>query len=315
LILVSGASGFLGNAVVQALSAVGQPVLAVSRHLPISPPAKHGQLQWMSVGDINGHTEWQVALRGVRAIVHCAARNHVMAEDDGDALAAYREVNVVGTLHLARRAVQEGIRRFVFVSSIKVNGEQTPPGRPFNERSACAPQDAYGQSKAEAEQSLLALAAQTGLELVIIRPPLVCGPGVKGNVARLMKLVSSGVPLPLGAIRNRRSLIGLDNLVDLLIRCVDHPSAAGQTFLVSDGEDLSTPDLLRRIAAAMGRSARLVPVPVSLLRISGSVLGKRAELDRLIGSLQIDSSHTRDVLDWTPPVSVQECIRRMVQSA
>ena len=170
-------------------------------------------------------------------------------------------------------------------------------------------------SKWEAEQALWDVSVKTGLEVVVVRPPLVYGPGAKGNLARLLKLVRSGLPLPLGAVQNKRSLIGLDNLVDLIIRCADHPAAAGQTFLVSDGEDLSTPDLLRHMAEAMGRSARLLPVPVPLLRLAGSALGKRAEIDRLVGSLQIDSSHTRRVLGWTPPVSVQEGIRRMVQGS
>lgn len=203
----------------------------------------------------------------------------------------------------------------MYLSSIKVNGERTALGVPFSFSDTPAPEDAYGTSKWEAEQALWDISARTGLEVVVVRPPLVYGPGVKGNLARLLKLVRSGLPLPLGAVQNKRSLIGLNNLVDLLIRCVDHPAAAGRTFLVADGEDLSTPDLLRHMAAAMGRSARLVPVPVPLLRLAGSALGKRAEIDRLVGSLQIDSSHTRRVLGWTPPVSVEEGIRRMVQGA
>jgi nucleoside-diphosphate-sugar epimerase len=175
--------------------------------------------------------------------------------------------------------------------------------------------DSYGNSKVRAEKALREISEKTGLEIVVVRPPLVYGPGVKGNLARLLKLVRLGLPMPFSTVQNMRSLIGLDNLVDLLIRCVDHPEAAGQTFLVCDDEDLSTPDLIRYMAAAMNRSPRLFPVPVSLLRLAGSALGKRAEIDRLVGSLQIDSSHTRRVLGWNPPVSVQEGIRRMVQGA
>jgi nucleoside-diphosphate-sugar epimerase len=225
-------------------------------------------------------------------------------------------VHVEVTRRLAVQAAASGVRRFVFLSSVKVNGESTDGlPRPFGARNDAKPRDPYGISKWEAEQALWEVSAKTGLEVVVVRPPLVYGPGVKGNLARLLKLVRSGVPLPLGAVENKRSLIGLDNLVDLLIRCVDHPEAADQTFLVSDGEDLSTPDLIRHMAAAMGRSPRLFPVPVSLLRLAGSALGKRAEIDRLLGSLQIDSSHTRQVLGWTPPVSIKEGIRRMVQGA
>ena len=278
-------------------------------------------IQNVVVGDIGSDTDWSAALTGVDCVIHCAARAHVTNETEADALAAYRAVNVEGTRRLAEQAAAAGVRRLVFLSSVKVDGESTDglPG-PFRSGSprGYAPrddgklQDPYGISKREAEDALWEISTKTGLEVVVIRPPLVYGPGAKGNLARLLKLVRSGVPLPLGAVQNKRSLIGLDNLVDLLIRCVDHPAAAGQTFLVSDGEDLSTPDLLRHMAAAMGRSARLFPVPVSLLRLAGSALGKRAEIDRLVGSLQIDSSHTRQVLGWAPPVSVQEGIRRMV---
>jgi nucleoside-diphosphate-sugar epimerase len=224
-------------------------------------------------------------------------------------------VNVDGSRRLAEQAAAAGVRRLVYLSSIKVNGEQTVLRAPFLCSDTPAPQDAYGVSKWEAEQALWEVSAKTGLEVVVVRPPLVYGPGVKGNLARLLKLVRLGLPLPFSAVQNKRSLIGLDDLVDLLIRCVDHPAAAGQTFLVSDGEDLSTPDLLRHMAAAMNRSPRLFPVPVSLVRLAGSALGKRAEIDRLVGSLQIDSSHTRQVLGWIPPVSVEEGIRRMVQGA
>jgi nucleoside-diphosphate-sugar epimerase len=267
----------------------------------------------VAVGNLDAATDWSSALAGVDCVIHCAARAHIMHETEADAFAAYRSVNVDGSRRLAEQAAAAAVRRLVYLSSIKVNGERTALGAPFLFSDASAPEDTYSVSKWEAEQALWAVAASTGLEVVVVRAPLVYGLGAKGNLARLLKLVRCGVPLPLGAAPNQRSLIGLDNLVDLLIRCVDHPAAAGQTFLVSDGEDLSTPDLLRHMAAAMGRSARLFPVPVSLLRLAGSALGKRAEIDRLVGSLQIDCSHTRQVLGWAPPVSVQEGIRRMVQ--
>jgi len=315
LVVVTGASGFVGSPLSTSLAASGFRVRAAVRAgTPAELPGCSG-VERAILGGISASTDWFSVLTNVDCVVHCAALAHVIHETAGDALAAYRAVNVDGSRRLAEQAAAAGVRRLVYLSSIKVNGEQTALGAPFLCSDTPAPQDAYGVSKSEAEQALWEVSAKTGLEVVVARPPLVYGSGVKGNLARLLKLVRSGVPLPLGAVKNRRSLIGLDNLVDLLIRCVDHPEAAGQTFLLSDGEDLSTPDLLRHIAAAMGRSARLFPVPVSLLRLAGSALGKRAEIDRLVGSLQIDSRHTRRVLGWTPPVSVQEGIRRMVQGA
>jgi nucleoside-diphosphate-sugar epimerase len=204
------------------------------------------------------------------------------------------------------------VRRLVYLSSIKVNGEQTALGAPFLFSDAPAAEDPYGVSKWEAEQTLWEVAAKTGLEVVVVRPPLVYGPGVKGNFLRLLRWVARGVPLPLGAVQNQRSLVGLDNLVDLLIRCVDHPAAAGQTFLVSDGQDLSTPELIRQLSCAMDKSLRLIPVPVPLLRLLGSMTGKGGEVDRLVGSLQIDSLFTWETLDWTPPVSVEAGMQAMV---
>lgn len=328
VVAVTGASGFVGSALCGELNARGFAVRGAVRSLRSSFSASG--VEPIAVGNLDAATDWSTALAGVDCVIHCAARAHVMHETEADALGAYRSVNVDGSRRLAEQAVASGVRRLVYLSSIKVNGEQTALGAPFcvngsprgfaprddeGEMDAPAPEDPYGVSKWEAEQALWAVAANTGLEVVVVRPPLVYGPGAKGNLARLLKLVQSGVPLPLGAVHNQRSLIGLDNLVDLLIRCVDHPAAAGQTLLVSDGEDVSTPDLLRLIAAGLGRSARLLPVPVSLLRLAGLALGKRLDIDRLVGSLQIDSRHTCELLDWTPPVSVAEGIRRMVQGA
>jgi len=315
LVVVTGASGFVGSSLSTSLADVGSRVRsAVRAGTPAELPGCSG-VERAILGDISASTGWSSVLTNVDCVIHCAARAHLMHETAHDALAAYRAMNVEGSRRLAEQAAAVGVRRLVYLSSIKVNGEQTSPVAPFSHSDRPAPEDAYGISKWEAEQALWEISAKTGLEVVVVRPPLVYGSGVKGNLARLLKLVRSGVPLPLGAVENKRSLIGLDNLVDLLIRCVDHPEAAGQTFLVSDGEDLSTPDLLRQMAAAMGRSARLIPVPVPLLHLAGSTLGKRAEIDRLVGSLQINSSNTRRVLGWTPPVSVQEGIRRMVQGA
>lgn len=263
-----------------------------------------------ATGDLGPDADWRPALSGVQAVVHCAARVHIMADTSADPLAEFRRVNVDGTLALARQAAAAGVRRFVLLSSVKVHGEATAPGHPFHADDAPRPEDAYGLSKHEAEQALRHLAAETGLEVVVVRSPLVYGPGVKANFAQLMRAVALGVPLPLGALHNRRSLVGLDNLVDLLRVCLDHPAAANQTFLVSDGEDLSTTELVHRLGRALGRPARLLPVPAPLLRAGAALLGRRAAVDRLCGSLQVDIASTRARLGWTPPVSVDEGLRR-----
>ncbi|MDC0883282.1 NAD-dependent epimerase/dehydratase family protein [Litorivicinus sp.] len=313
VVAVTGASGFVGAALCGELNARGFAVRGTVRslHSSFSAPG----VKPVEVGHLDAATDWSSALAGVDYVIHCAARAHVMHETEADALAAYRSVNVDGSRRLAEQAAAAGVRRLVCLSSIKVNGEQTALGAPFLFSDSPAPEDSYGVSKWEAEQVLWAVAANTGLEVVVVRPPLVYGLGAKGNLERLLKLVRPGLPLPLGMVLNQRSLIGLDNLVDLLICCVEHPAAAGQTLLVSDGEDVSTPDLLRHMAAGFGRSVCLLPVPLPLLRLAGRALGKQAEVDRLVGSLQIDSRHTRELLNWSPPVSVAEGIQRMVQGS
>jgi nucleoside-diphosphate-sugar epimerase len=233
-----------------------------------------------------------------------------MKDEVADPLAEYRRVNVDGTLNLARQAAAAGVKRFIFISSINVNGEQTSPFKPFTADDLVSPNDVTGISKWEAEQGLQQLAAETGMELVIIRPPLVYGPGVKGNFASMIKLVAKGLPLPLGAIHNQRSLVAVDNLVDLIITCIDHPAAANQVFLAGDGQDMSTTELLRGVARAMGKPSRLIPVPASLLMLGATVLGKKAMAQRLLGSLQVDISKARNLLGWEPPVSVDEGLKR-----
>lgn len=307
-VLVTGATGLVGRAVAERLLMDKRTVRIAVRN----PDAKYHEAEIANVGNIDENTDWTSALEGVDFVIHCAARTHVLRDNSADPLTAYREVNVQGTRRLAEQACEAGVRRLVFVSSIKVHGERTEPGAPFTFSSPARPEDYYGQSKWEAEQALHDLATRTGLGVVIVRPPLVYGPQAKGNFARLVGLVEKGIPLPLGAVSNQRSLVALDNLVDLLIRCIDHPAAAGQTFLVSDGEDLSTPELTRRQARAMGRPVRLVPVPVGLLKAVGRLTGKSQEVERLVGSLQVDISHTQEILDWTPPVTVDEGLRRAV---
>jgi len=304
-ILITGANGFVGSYLAKKLSYV--PELKLTLAARVASPAQWGKS--FKVNQIDSNTEWSEAVIGCQYVIHTAARAHIMKDEAADPLTEYRRVNVDGTLNLARQAAKAGVRRFIFISSIKVNGEQTSFGRPFTAEDIPAPVDAYGISKYEAERGLLKISADTGLEVVIIRPPLVYGPGVKGNFSSMMRVVKKGYPLPLGSINNKRSLVALDNLVDLIITCINHPAAANQVFLAGDGEDLSTTELLRGVAKAAGVSSRLIPVPVSVLRFVASLLGKKEVSQRLLGSLQVDISKTRDLLGWTPPLSVEEGLR------
>ena len=305
-ILVTGATGLIGRAVVERLLTLpGCPVVAAVRSTPARLPAG---VDHVCVANLTGDADWRASLTGVDTVVHLAARVHVMHDTNIDPLAEFRRINVEGTLNLARQAAAAGARRFVFVSSIKVNGEQTAPGRPFRVDDAPAPGDPYGVSKLEAEQGLRNLASETGLEIVVIRPPLVYGPGVKANFLRMMTWLHRGYPLPFGAIDNRRSLVALDNLVDLIITCCQHPNAAQQTFMVSDGEDISTTELLKRTAAALGRPARLIPVPAGALRAVARALGKADVAQRLCGSLQVDINQTRRLLGWAPVVRLDDAL-------
>lgn len=310
-ILVTGANGYVGRAFCAHAQGLGRPVCATVRQ-EAAPP--RGDV--IAMGSFGSDTDWRAALEGCDAVLHLAARVHVMNDTAADPLQAFCEVNTLGTLRLARQAAALGVRRFVFVSSIKVNGEATRQGQPFTASDAAAPEDPYGISKAEAEAGLRQIAADTGMEVAIVRPPLVYGPGVKANFAALIRALQRGMPLPLGAVtNNRRSLVALDNLVDLLLVCIDHPAAAHQTFLVSDGEDLSTTGLLQRLGLAMGHPARLIPVPPALLRLGATLIGKGDVAQRLLGNLQVDIGHTRHTLGWTPPIGVDEGLRRAAMAA
>ncbi|HGM5550696.1 TPA: UDP-glucose 4-epimerase family protein [Pseudomonas putida] len=306
-VLLTGATGFVGRAVLGRLTASAdlEPVAAIRGHaLPDAPQ----RATTIKVAGLDAATDWSQALDQVKVVIHSAARVHVMNDTEFDPLEAFRKVNVEGTLNLARQAASQGISRFIFISSIKVNGEGTLPGKPYLADAEPAPADPYGISKMEAEQGLRAIASESGMEVVIIRPVLVYGPGVRANFLNMMRWLDKGIPLPFGSIDNRRSLVALDNLADLIMTCIRHPAAANQTFLVSDGEDLSTTQLLVRMARALGKPARLLPVPSVLLERGAQLLGKQALSQRLCGSLQVDIVKTRQLLGWTPPVSVDEAL-------
>lgn len=304
-VLVTGASGFVGAAVIRQLQHEGHQVHGATRRTEAVVPVG---IERMHVQPLAAETDWSEALAAVDVVVHTAARVHVMNERLPDPLAEYRRINVDGTRRLAQDAQRAGVRRLVFLSSVKVNGESTRPGLPFTVESTPAPLDPYGVSKLEAEEQLRAIAASAAMDVVIIRPVLVYGPGVRGNFRTLLRWLQAGVPLPLGAVHNRRSLIALDNLVDLIMRSISHPDAARQTLFASDDDDLATPELLQRAARAMGRRARLIPVPVPLLRATAGLVGQDEALAKLVDSLQVDIASTRTLLRWTPPVVVDDAL-------
>ena len=311
-VAVSGANGFVGQALILQLILSGHQVLSYERRS--KKFAKTAGIIPLAAPDLSLHADWRFSSRqGIDVLVHCAARAHVMSDKSADPLAEFRRVNVDGTASLARQAAAAGVRRFIFLSSIKVNGELTEAKRLFGADDPPAPVDPYGVSKHEAEQVLRHIAVDTGMEVVIIRLPLVYGPGVKANFESMMRWLKCGIPLPLGALtQNKRSMLALGNLVDLISVCLSHPAAANQTFLVSDGDDLSTTDLLKRTAAALGVNARLFSVPSILLKSLAKLCGKEAVYQRLCGSLQIDMTKTQQLLHWKPPISVEKGLRLAV---
>lgn len=313
-ILLTGVTGFIGSAVFKTARSKGLSIVGVVRNRELSIKSHSYENELISVPSLDKDTDWGHAFVGVDVVIHCAAIVNNMQHKSYDSWEMYRSINVEGTLNLARQAAMAGVKRFVFISSIKVNGELTSPGKYFMPSDEPCPQDYYGLSKSEAEKGLRELALRTGMEVVIIRPPLVYGPGVKGNFLGLMRLIKYRIPLPLGAaINNRRSFIAIDNLVDLILICVLHPRAANQTFLVSDGVDISTVELIKKIALVLRKPVFLMPLPVVLLNKIASICGRGYAIQRLFGSLQLDISKTRELLCWTPPFSIDEGLHKMLE--
>ncbi|WP_339386224.1 SDR family oxidoreductase [Vibrio caribbeanicus] len=300
MIFITGSNGFLGGHLIKRLS--GRKLCLLNRGAS-KLPSEHRFLQ----AEINSRTDFTSGLEGCEVVIHCAGRVHIMDEESSNALDAYREVNTAGTLNLARQAVKAGVKRFIFISSIKVNGEATEQNKPFKFSDECLPTESYGKSKSEAEEQLLMLAEKTGLEVVIIRPPLIYGPGVKANFASLMNLVSKGIFLPFGCItNNKRSLVSVNNLVDLVVTCIDHPKAVNQVFLVSDGHDISTSQITLQLAKSLGKTEFQLPIPKWCYRFLGRAFGKQDAVERLLGSLQVDITHTKETLGWQPPQSLED---------
>jgi nucleoside-diphosphate-sugar epimerase len=307
--LITGANGFVGNALCANLVLHKKSVTAAVRNSSVFID----NVNVVSVGNISETTSWLTALQNIDVVIHLAARVHIMQDTAADPLTEFRQVNTLGTEHLARSAAACGVKRLVYVSSIKVSGEGTRGENKFIETDSATLQNPYAISKYEAEQALYRVANETGLEVVIVRPPLVYGPGVKGNFAQMLGVVFRGIPLPFASVNNRRSLIYVENLVDALIRCATHSAAAGQTYLVSDGEDISTPDLLRQLAREMAIPSRLFPCAPMWLRLAGKLSGKSLQIDRLLGSLRIDSDKIRTELNWKPPYSLPQGLQMTAQ--
>ena len=304
-VLVTGGSGFVGVALCASLSESGHSVRLAQR----SANAKSGTYDQVVVGQIDAKTDWSAALKDVEVVIHLAARVHVMDDQSADPLAEFRRINVDGSLNLAKQAAWAGVKRLIYLSSVKVNGEYTLAGHPFKESDIANPQDAYGLSKFEAEQGLLLIAQETGLEVVIIRTPLVYGQGVKANFASMMRAVKRGLPLPLAAIHNSRSFVYVGNLVSLIATCIQHPAAVNEVFLVSDGCDLSTTQLLKACATALGVKSRLWHVPQRLIESLAALVGKRDVAQRLCGNLQVDITKAQSLLGWAPPIAIAEGLK------
>ena len=307
---ITGANGYIGKSLCKTLNKLNKPIVAIVRSENSIKPLRG--INTRVIGNITSNTNWSQALENCEVIIHCAGKAHAMSGKDN--FNDYYTVNADGTKNLAEQAVEAGVKKLIFLSSIKVNGENTDKKNlKFSYNHLPDPDDHYAKSKFEAEKMLWNISLKTGLEVIVFRLPLVYGPGVKGNLARLIKLINLGLPLPLSGIKNKRSILGIDNLIDLLIRCITCSKANGKTFLASDDKDLSTTELIKIIAFSMGQKVRLFFIPLFLLKFIGSIIGKKKEINRLVSSLRIDNSYTQETLDWTPPISVEEGIRRMVK--
>ncbi len=309
-VLITGATGFIGGAFLA--KAASESRFSVRAALRTDLQFSTRGIETVLVEGLTATADWKKAVQGCDAVVHAAARVHVMQETSADPLVAFRSINVQGTLNLARQAADAGVKRFIFLSSIKVNGEETFPGLRYAADDLPAPADPYGVSKYEAEKELLQLMMKTGMEVVIIRPPLVYGPEVKANFYRLLQLTHKSPFLPFGSVHNSRSMVYIGNLVSAITSCLNHAKAAGEIFLVSDGEDVSTAELVRKISIAMRRKTLLLPVPPTLLKAMFSLAAKKAVIERLTGSLCVDSSKTRKVLNWQPPYTLDQGIQETV---
>lgn len=303
-ILITGSSGFIGSKLLDSLHDYN--VYSMGRK-----ETKHNSVIQFFKFEINQYEDYSIALDTIDVVIHLAARAHVMNDKVKNPIEVYREVNTRGTRNLAQQAARAGVKRFIFISSIKVNGEESPNNQAFSFSDIPDPKDFYGLSKAEAEQELYKIGQESGMETVIIRPALVYGPGVKGNFSSLMKLVSLGIPLPFGCMtHNKRSLVSVYNLIDLIVKCIDNPKAANQIFLASDDHDVSTSDLARELSLALGKSTWQLPVSIWCYRLMGKIFNKSASIDRLVGSLNVDISHTKETLDWVPPYTLREGLKR-----
>ncbi|WP_135081447.1 SDR family oxidoreductase [Terasakiella sp. SH-1] len=304
-VLVTGATGFVGSRLCQFLNEQSISVRGSTRR----PPHTHNQkIEYINIGDINNDTNWQDALKNIDIVVHCAARVHIMNDIADNPLEEFRKTNVEGTRQLADQAAQHGVKRFIFLSSIKVNGESSSPNFPFKNSDRPHTEDPYGQSKWEAEQALNAIAAKSNMEVCIIRPSLIYGPGVKANFKRLQNLATKGWPVPFGSLNNLRSYVFIDNLCDCIKICLTHPQAANQTFLISDGHDLSVRQLYEKLCFAQGHKAKLINIPAKWMELIAKVLGKQDQVGRLTQYLQVDSTPLQSKLGWQPPVSVDQAI-------
>ncbi|MCI2962140.1 SDR family oxidoreductase [Shewanella sp. N2AIL] len=308
-LLLTGTTGFIGRHLLQVIDNIGTETVVLGRNRPENYDGE------FILYDLNDSADADLRLQGVDVVIHIAARAHIMNDAALDPLAEYRALNTEATLKLAKNAFESGVKRFIFVSSIKVNGDSTSDGHIFKYSDTHHFNDYYGQSKSEAEILLKNFADMTGLQIVIIRPTLVYGPGVKANFAALMNLVSKGVPLPFGCItQNRRSLVSVTNIVDLIITCIDHPKAANQVFLVSDDHDVSTSEMVRQMAKALGKPSMQVPIPIWCYKFAAKIFNKSDMVDRLIGSLQVDISHTKETLGWRPPQTLKEGFKQAAQA-